>query len=87
VGDTGSTLHYSLGVTGMSYIVTVLVCIALAWMGLQQLRLEVFLKNPKSPYAKLLLIFASIVLGYEVASFLIAYFEWSGMIKGMFTGA
>lgn len=82
--DTGSAFQFNLGLTGMAYIVTVLICIALAWMGLQQLRLDVFLKNPRGPYAKLLLIFASIALGYEVASFLMAYVEWTGMLKGLF---
>lgn len=83
---TDSSFYYTLGFTGMIYIVLTLVCIALAWIGLQQLRLEVFLKNPKSTPAKILLIFASIALGYEVASFLMAYFGWTGMLKGMFGG-
>lgn len=74
----------SLGITGMTYIVVVLVCIAFSWWGLQQLRLDVFLKNPKSTPAKILLIFLSVALGYQVASFLIAYFEWTGMMKGLF---
>lgn len=84
VGETGASFQFTLGLTGMMYIIVALVCITLAWMGLQQLRLEVFLKNPKGPYAKVLLIFASIALGYEVASFLIAYVEWTGMLKGLF---
>lgn len=74
----------NLGITGMTYIFVVLVCIACAWWGLQQIRLDVFLKNPKSTPAKILLIFLSIALGYQVASFLIAYFEWTGMMKGLF---
>jgi len=68
----------------MAYITVTLLCVALAWWGLQQLRLEIFLKNPKSPQSKLLLIMISLALGYEVASFLIAYFGWSGLLKGMF---
>lgn len=84
MNETGGALQYSLGFTGLAYIVIVLLCIVLAWLGLQQLRLEVFLKNPRNPYAKILLIFASIALGYQVASFLIAYFEWTGMLKGLF---
>lgn len=82
--DTDSSFYSSFGAIGMTYIVVVLVCITFAWWGLQQLRLDVFLKNPKSPPAKVLLIFLSIVLGYQVASFLFAYFEWTGMLRGMF---
>ncbi|MNI98938.1 hypothetical protein D3C73_1578900 [compost metagenome] len=83
---TDSSFYYTLGFTGITYIVITLICIALAWWGLQQLRLDIFLKNPRSTPGKVLLIFASIALGYQVASFLIAYFEWTGMLKGMFGG-
>jgi uncharacterized integral membrane protein (TIGR02327 family) len=82
VGDTDS-FYQSMGITGMTYILIVLVCITLSWLSLQQLKLETFLKNPKSMPSKLLLILLSIALGYQVASFLIAYFEWTGMLKGL----
>lgn len=84
MGDLNSSYYQSLGVTGLTYIFVVLICIALSWLGLQQLKLEVFLKNPKSMPSKMLVILLSIALGYQVASFLIAYFDWTGMIKGLF---
>lgn len=84
--ETGSSFYFSLGLTGMTYIFITLVCIACAWWGIQQLRLDVFMKNPRSTPARLLQVFASVALGYQVASFLIAYFEWTGMLKGMFGG-
>jgi uncharacterized integral membrane protein (TIGR02327 family) len=82
--STDSSFYSSFGMMGLTYIFVVLVCITFSWWGLQQLRLEVFLKNPKSTPAKILLIFLSIVLGYQVSSFLFAYFQWTGMLRGMF---
>lgn len=77
-------IYNSYTIAGVSYVLVVLVCITLSWMGLQQLRLDVFLKNPKSPFAKILLIFLSIVLGYQVTSFLFQYFQMTSMLRGMF---
>lgn len=85
--ESSAAFHYSAGMSSMIYILTVLVCITLSFLALQQIRLDLFLKNPRSGYAKLLLIFVSIALGYQVAEFLIAYAEWTGMLKGLFTGA
>lgn len=55
----------------------VIVCIGLAWYGIQQIRLELFLRNSKSGAAKILQILLSIALGYQVARFTIDYISWS----------
>lgn len=75
--------YNNLGTAGLTYILIALVCIVLAWWGLQQLKLEAFLKNPRSMPAKLLLIFASVALGYQVAQFLFAYSQWTTMLRGL----
>lgn len=75
---------YTVAVSSMGYILLSLLCIAFSWWGLQQLRLDKLLKNPKSPQAKLLQIFFSIALGYTIARFFLDYFNWSAMLKGMF---
>lgn len=66
------------------YIVIVIICIGLAWWGLQQFRFDLFLRNPKSAQSKVLQILLAIALGYEAARFLIDYFNWSALLKGMF---
>jgi uncharacterized integral membrane protein (TIGR02327 family) len=73
-----------MAMSGLGSILFTLVCIALAWFGLQQFRFDLFLKQPKSPMAKLLQVFLSIALGYEVGRFFMDYFTWSQLLKGMF---
>jgi uncharacterized integral membrane protein (TIGR02327 family) len=69
------------GMSGMINILISIVCIWCAWWALQNFRIDVFLRQPKSPQAKLLMIFLSIVIGYTVARFVIDYLSWSMMIK------
>jgi uncharacterized integral membrane protein (TIGR02327 family) len=80
----GSSVGNSMALSSLLYICIVLICIGLAWWGLQQFRFDLFLKRPKSPAGIILQIFLSIALGSEVARFIIEYFNWSSMLKGMF---
>ena len=77
-------IESSLAITGLFSIVVVLVSIACSWICLQQFRFDLFLKDPKSGSAKLLQIFLSIALGYQVAKFLLDYFNWAVLLRGMF---
>ncbi|MEB3102501.1 DUF1146 family protein [Ferviditalea candida] len=72
------------GINGLYSIIIVLVCIAVSWWSVQSIRLDLFLKNPRSGQAKLLQIIISLIAGYEVAKFIIDYFTWSSMLKWMF---
>ncbi|WP_040952325.1 DUF1146 family protein [Gorillibacterium massiliense] len=81
---TDNTLAQSMAISGLGSILITLVCITLAWLCLQQFRFDLFLKQPKSPMAKLLQIFLSIVLGYELGRFLMDYFSWSQLLPGLF---
>lgn len=82
--ESAGALNYSFAVSSLGYIVLTLCAIGVSWWALQQLRLDLFVKNPKSPQVKVLQIFLSIALGYEVSRFLIDYFNWSAMLKGLF---
>ncbi|WP_409343745.1 DUF1146 family protein [Paenibacillus sp. MBLB4367] len=82
--DSADPLNYSFAMSSLGYIVLTLCAIGLSWWALQQIRLDLFVKNPKSPQAKVLQIFLSIALGYEVSRFFIDYFNWSALLKGMF---
>ncbi|WJH36284.1 DUF1146 family protein [Paenibacillus aurantius] len=77
-------MEYSFAVNSLIYILMALICIGFSWWALQQFRFDLFLKNPKSAQAKALQILLSIALGYEAARFLVDYFNWSAMLKGMF---
>jgi uncharacterized integral membrane protein (TIGR02327 family) len=82
--DSTQAINNSVALSSLVYILIVLVCIALAWWGLQQIRFDLFLKRPKSAAGFLLQIFLSIALGSEVSRFIIDYFNWSSLLKGMF---
>lgn len=72
------------GINGLYSIIIVLVCIAASWWSLQSIRLDIFLKNPRSGQAKTLQIIISLVVGYELAKFVTDYFAWASMLKWMF---
>jgi uncharacterized integral membrane protein (TIGR02327 family) len=69
---------------GLVTIVVYLLFIALAWWALQELRFDVLLRRPKSPMGKLLQIFLSIALGYELGRFFLDYLQVSLGLQRMF---
>ncbi|WP_010278978.1 DUF1146 family protein [Paenibacillus senegalensis] len=79
-----SSIQQSMAVNGLIYIVVVLVCVATAWWALQQFKLDLFVKNPRSAQSKVLQVLLSLALGYQVARFIIDYFNWSAMLTGLF---
>lgn len=82
--DVMESVENSLALSGLAYITIVLISIFVSWWCLQQFRFDLFLKQPKSAPAKVLQIILSIVLGYEVARFIIDYFNWTQLLQGMF---
>lgn len=82
--DAADVLDYSMGMTSLVSIAVALVCIGLSWWALQQFRFDLFVKQPKSAPAKMLQVLLSVALGYEIARFILDYFNWSRMLKGMF---
>ena len=82
--NNGDSLAQMLAINGLTSILIMLVCIVLAWTGLQQLRFEQFLKQPKSFSAKILQVFVAIALGYLVGKFITDYINWSSDLTGIF---
>jgi uncharacterized integral membrane protein (TIGR02327 family) len=80
----GNQLVGSLGVNGLISIIVSLICIGLSWWALQNLKLDLFIRFPKSAQGKLLHLLLAIILGHFVARFLLDYLNWSQMIKYMF---
>ncbi|MFC0216380.1 DUF1146 family protein [Paenibacillus chartarius] len=69
---------------GLISITIYLLFIGLSWWCLQEFRFDVLLRRPKSPQAKLLQIFLSIALGYQLARFFLDYLEVSLGLQRMF---
>jgi uncharacterized integral membrane protein (TIGR02327 family) len=82
--NTANAVNSSMAISSLIYICIVVICIGFSWWALQQFRFDLFLKQPKSSPAMALQILLSIALGSEVARFIIDYFNWSTLLKGMF---
>lgn len=72
------------GLSGIFGILLTLVCIWLSWRALGALRLDPFLKDPKSGQARLLLVLVSVALGHLIADFVLDYLSWSTQIRLLF---
>ncbi|MEK4004015.1 DUF1146 family protein [Paenibacillus sp. FSL H3-0333] len=77
-------LSGAIGTSNMISMVISLICVALSWWSLQNLKLDLIIRYPKSPQGRLLHLLLAIVLGHFVAGFLLDYLGWSGLIGRMF---
>ncbi|MEC0092550.1 hypothetical protein PMSD_08795 [Paenibacillus macquariensis subsp. defensor] len=79
-----NTVSSAVSVSGLVSIVVSLFCIWLSWWALQNLKLDLVIRNPQGTQGKLLQVLLAIVLGHFVAGFLLDYLTWSQMIRYMF---
>ncbi|MFF2481305.1 DUF1146 family protein [Paenibacillus sp. NPDC058071] len=70
------------GMTGLFSIVVTLLCIILVWYILQEIKLDVFFKFPRSPKARLFQVILAIVIGHGLASFVLDYWSWTVLLRG-----
>ncbi|PTM56737.1 DUF1146 domain-containing protein [Desmospora activa] len=73
-----------LAVSALVNIMLSLLCIAASWWVLLNVRLDLFLRDPRNVQAKALRAVLAIVLGHGLATFLIDYSGWSRMIGLLF---
>ncbi|CAJ1317832.1 DUF1146 family protein [Paenibacillus sp. PK4536] len=74
----------AVGVNGLLSIFISLLCIGLSWWALQNLKLDLLIRYPKSAAGKLLHLLFAIVLGHFVSNFLLDYIRWTQSIRFMF---
>lgn len=77
-------LSSAVNTSGLVSIIVSLLCVVLSWWALQNLKLDLVIRYPKSPQGRLLHLLLAIVLGHFVAGFLLDYLSWSGQIRNMF---
>lgn len=77
-------LTSSIGISGLLSLAVSLICVAISWWALQNFKLELFIRYPKSPQGRLLHLLLAIVLGHFVAGFLLDYLGYSAQIRHMF---
>lgn len=82
--NTVSQLPSSVAVGGLTAIIVSLVSIAVAFWALQNLKLDLVVRNPKGPQGKLLQLLLAVVLGHFVASFVLDYWGYTRMLRYMF---
>lgn len=58
-----------------------LVCIFIAWWALQAFRFDIFVREPKRMKAKVLQLLFAVVLGYQLAKFLLDYAYYTSLLK------
>jgi uncharacterized integral membrane protein (TIGR02327 family) len=76
-----TTVGTEIGVSGLLAIVVTLLSIYLAWVVLQELKLDSLLKRPKSSRGRMLQIMLAILIGHGFASFILDYWKWSQMLS------
>lgn len=72
------------GQEAIVHIVVNLFFLVIVWWSLQSFRFDVFVRDPESPRAKLLVILVTIALGYLVSSFFLDYLKGSLMLRYLF---
>ncbi|MHA6532685.1 DUF1146 family protein [Paenibacillus sp. HW567] len=77
-------LSSTIGSSSLVSMVVSLLCVVLSWWALQNLKLDLVIRYPKSPQGRLLHLLLAIVLGHFVAGFLLDYLGWSVQIRNMF---
>lgn len=68
----------------MTAIVVSLLCIGVSWWALQNLKLDLIIRNPRGPQGKLLQLLLAIVLGHFVSAFVMDYWGYTQMMRLMF---
>ncbi|MBA4495974.1 DUF1146 family protein [Paenactinomyces guangxiensis] len=73
------------GLNALINICLSLVCIVVCWWVLMGIRIEMVMRVKRTAQAKALMIILSIILGHQLATFLIDYLSWSRSISQLFT--
>ncbi|MMZ58282.1 hypothetical protein D3C73_1014960 [compost metagenome] len=82
--NPADSVSTSVGVSGLAGILISLACIALSWWALQNLKLDLFIRQPKGPQGKLLHLLLAVVLGRFIAAFVLEYWGYTQMLRYMF---
>lgn len=70
-----------MGQQAAIHIIVTIIMLAVTWWALQSFRIEVFVKDPEGPKAKLLMILLTIAISQLVSQFLLDYLNSSLMLK------
>lgn len=80
----GGDVTIQFGVQALLYLIVNLFFVVVTWWALQSFRFDVFLKDPDSPRAKVLMLLVTIVIGSVVGSFFFNYLYQSLRLPYLF---
>ncbi|GGH64611.1 putative integral membrane protein (TIGR02327 family) [Paenibacillus sp. JGP012] len=84
VNDLANQVNQTLSTNSLISMVVSLLCIAISWWALQNLKLDLVIRQPKGAQGRLLHLLLAIILGHAVAGFVIDYLSWTQMLKNLF---
>ncbi|MDT0124434.1 DUF1146 family protein [Paenibacillus sp. RRE4] len=82
--DLANQVNQTLSTNSLISIFVSLICIAITWWSLQNLKLDLVIRQPKGPQGRLLHLLLAIILGHAVAGFVIDYLSWTQMLRNLF---
>lgn len=79
-----SDIAIQTGSQAIAYMVVLLASILLTWWALQAFRFDIFLREPRSFKARVFQLIIAVVIGYNLARFLLEYAHFTTLIRWMF---
>lgn len=83
INNTVNELQAATAMTGLFAIVVTLFSILLAWTLLQEIKWDGIFRNPRSRKARMLQVLAAIIAGHWFAEFVLDYWNWSMILRGL----
>ncbi|QYR22077.1 DUF1146 domain-containing protein [Paenibacillus sp. sptzw28] len=73
----------SAGLHALVSIIIELCSITLAWYALQGVKLDFIMSRPRNVRGRILQVMLAVILGHLFAGFLIDYWQWSNLLRGL----
>ncbi|SMG45684.1 conserved hypothetical integral membrane protein [Paenibacillus aquistagni] len=84
IDQTWNDVTQTIGLSGLMQMLITLACIALAWWSLQNVKLDLFIRHPKSAQGRMLQLLLAIIVGRAISSFFLDYWGWSQSLMHLF---
>lgn len=82
--DLANQVNQTLSANSLISMVVSLLCIAISWWALQNMKLDLVIRQPRGAQGRLLHLLLAIILGHAVAGFVIDYLSWTQMLRNLF---
>ncbi|WP_027094293.1 DUF1146 family protein [Cohnella thermotolerans] len=79
-----SSIYYSAGWNALFSMFVTLGLIVVVWVLLREIRWDKIFLHPLSPGARLLQLLLAIVIGHQLARFVLDYWNWTASLKWLF---